>query len=101
MSGMFGTAGGVLAYHRGVCFLVVDHMLPKRLLFVLWTPFVRGNVWSVTVCTSWLSRFFTRASLVCVVSSADNYLLLKKNLHPRVKVDQACRPLPPKKSLAF
>ena len=26
---------------------------------------------------------------------------LKKNLHPRVKVDQACRPLPPKKNLAF
>ena len=25
----------------------------------------------------------------------------EENLHPRVKVDQACRPLPLKKNLAF
>ena len=42
----------VLAYNRGVCFLVVDHMLPKRLLFVLGTPFVRSNMWTITVSTS-------------------------------------------------
>ena len=54
----------VLAYNRGVGLLVVDHMLPKRLLFVLWTPFVRSNMWSVTVCTCRFTRFFTRASFM-------------------------------------
>ena len=64
MSEIFEAGGGCFGLHRGVGFLVVDHMLPKRLLFVLGTPFVRSNMWSITVSTSRFSRFSTRASFV-------------------------------------
>ena len=65
----------VLAYYWGVWLLIVDHMLSERLLFVFRTPFVRSNMWSVTICTCGFSWFSTRASFTWMILSTDQTLL--------------------------
>ena len=54
----FGLWERILAYYRGIGFLVVNHMLPESLLFVFGTPFVRCNMWPGTVCTFGLFCLF-------------------------------------------
>ena len=61
----------VLAYYWGVWLLIVDHMLSERSLFVFRTPFVRSNMWSVTICTCGFSWFSTWASFMWMILSAD------------------------------
>ena len=53
-----------LAYGCGIRFLVVHHMLPKCLLFILWTPFIRCNMWPHRICTLWFLGFFICVSFV-------------------------------------
>ena len=61
---------------------------------------VLGSCWARihAGAPSKINRVF-RESKVSVIASKN--VMSRRNLHPRVTVDQAGRPLPPKKNLAF
>ena len=49
----------------------------------------------------WAKEFFYSASFSVEELNEIGETKSRRNLHPRVMVDQAGRPLPPKKNLAF
>ena len=71
----FWAAGESLVNYWGICFLLANHMLSECLLFVFWTPFVRCNMWPLTVSTFWFPGFSIRASFVWMTLSGDKTFL--------------------------
>ena len=64
-----------LADNGDIRFLVIDHMLPECLFFVLRTLFVRCNMWPFTVDTFWFPCFSIWATFVGMILTADETFL--------------------------
>ena len=71
----FGLGESVLAYSCSIGFLDVHHMLPKCLLFVFSTHFIRCNMWPLTAGTLRFPSFLIRVSFVGMTLTSDQTFL--------------------------
>ena len=81
----FGLGERFLAYGCSIWFLAVDHMLLKCLFFVGRTPFIRCNMWPLTVCTFGFPCFLVRASFMGMTHHRSNISALTHSFWPNYR----------------